>query len=274
MWDQSLWQLLIRGGPVMWPLLASSIIGLALILDRLVSFAWHHERFSRFIRRLEPVVRAERWEEAARICSGRGPFSHVAKAYLEQRSAPRDVRENVVQREGQIAIHRLERRLRWLAITGSLSPMLGLLGTVTGLVSAFHQIEILGGQIQPSDLAAGIWEALLTTVFGLVVGLGVADDAALLEALVRDDLGAVDLFAALIDDARRHRRRQPEAAGVLDQRADVPEHEGLRHLDLVPLERRRHFRDAHEELVVLALQAADVFLELVELFVLLDHVWL
>jgi biopolymer transport protein ExbB len=155
----------------MWPLLASSIIGLALMLDRLVSFAWQHERFSRFIHRLEPVMRAERWEEAARLCSGHGPFSYLAKVYLEQRSAPREVRESVVQREGQIAIHRLERRLRWLAITGSLSPMLGLLGTVTGLVSAFHQIEILGGQIQPSDLAAGIWEALLTTVFGLVIAI-------------------------------------------------------------------------------------------------------
>jgi biopolymer transport protein ExbB len=51
------------------------------------------------------------------------------------------------------------------------APLLGLLGTVTGLVSAFHQIELKAGQVQPGDLASGIWEALITTVFGLVIAI-------------------------------------------------------------------------------------------------------
>jgi biopolymer transport protein ExbB len=65
----------------------------------------------------------------------------------------------------------LERRLSWLSVIGHLAPMIGLLGTVWGLVDAFHQIESQGGNVQPSDLASGIWQALLTTVFGLIVAL-------------------------------------------------------------------------------------------------------
>ena len=61
--------------------------------------------------------------------------------------------------------------MRLLATITHLAPFLGLLGTVTGLVSAFHQIELLGGQVQPSDLAGGIWQALITTVFGLVIAI-------------------------------------------------------------------------------------------------------
>jgi len=65
----------------------------------------------------------------------------------------------------------MERRLNWLSIIGHLSPILGLLGPVAGLIEAFHQIEVVGGQVRPGDLAAGIWKALLTTVFGLVIAL-------------------------------------------------------------------------------------------------------
>ena len=74
-------------------------------------------------------------------------------------------------REASIQLSMMERRVHWLSVIGSLTPMIGLLGTVLGLVQAFKQIESLGGQVQPGDLAAGIWTALLTTVFGLSVAL-------------------------------------------------------------------------------------------------------
>ena len=65
----------------------------------------------------------------------------------------------------------MESRIHWLSVIGHLAPMVGLLGTVWGLVEAFHQIESQGGNVQPGHLASGIWKALLTTVFGLVVAL-------------------------------------------------------------------------------------------------------
>ena len=82
-----------------------------------------------------------------------------------------ETREEIVNREASEQIARLETRINWLSIIGTLAPMIGLLGTVIGLVEAFYQIEQQGGQVQPGDLASGIWTALLTTVFGLVVAL-------------------------------------------------------------------------------------------------------
>jgi biopolymer transport protein ExbB len=101
------------------------------------------------------------------------PALHIrrSQAHLRLADSPSELRQEIVQREASEQLVRLEKRLNWLAIIGQLSPMLGLLGTVTGLVTAFWQIEVRAGQVQPADLAAGIWEALLTTVFGLVIAL-------------------------------------------------------------------------------------------------------
>jgi biopolymer transport protein ExbB len=155
----------------MWPLLAASVIGLALILDRLLVFCWYHQAPRRFLDRLEPLVRGGDWHGAERLCQGRSTLARLAQTYLKERPQPAEVRQEILQREGKLLLGRLQNRVRWLAILGQLSPMLGLLGTVTGLVSAFATVQKLGGQVQPADLAQGIWEALLTTVFGLVIAI-------------------------------------------------------------------------------------------------------
>jgi biopolymer transport protein ExbB len=95
---------------------------------------------------------------------------HIAADYLKH-LAHDTLREEVLKTTGSYALEKVESRLRVLAALTHIAPLLGLLGTVTGLVSAFHQIELRGGQVQPGDLAAGIWEALITTVFGLVIAI-------------------------------------------------------------------------------------------------------
>lgn len=171
MWDQSLWELFWRGGPVMWPLLASSVVGLALMLDRMLALTLQLQSFHRFVDRLRDFVTRGDLAGAQRFCRRRLPLSQLALVYLTHRHLPQAARADVLQREGGLILGRLETRVRWLAIVGQLSPMLGLLGTVTGLVTAFHQIEIATGHVEPAQLAAGIWEALLTTVFGLVIAI-------------------------------------------------------------------------------------------------------
>ncbi|MFO0948880.1 MAG: MotA/TolQ/ExbB proton channel family protein [Planctomycetota bacterium] len=91
--------------------------------------------------------------------------------YLDHLETSSAIRDDIVRREGMILLDHKGRRVHWLTVIGQLSPMLGLLGTVTGLVSAFHRVEMMGSRVQPSDLASGIWEALLTTVFGLVIAI-------------------------------------------------------------------------------------------------------
>jgi biopolymer transport protein ExbB len=170
MWEHSFRDLFDKGGWVMWPLLASSVLGLTIILDRLAVFLFFWERLDPLVSHLEPLVRRQQWVEVLRETPG-GPLSRVARAYLEQRDAPEHLRVEVVQREGALALKPFETRLRALGFAGQVSPMLGLLGTVTGLVSCFHEVEKAGGQAHPSQLAAGIWEALLTTVAGLVIAI-------------------------------------------------------------------------------------------------------
>lgn len=172
MWGQSLPELLLRGGWVMWPLLACSVLAVAIFLERFVILFRTSLDLPGFLERLRPHFQAASWPESlSHLARGNRPFAEVAGAYLRNRTAPRELRDEIVGRVASEQLVRLGRRLPILATIGNLAPMLGLLGTVTGLVTAFWQIEVKSGQVQPADLASGIWEALLTTVFGLVIAI-------------------------------------------------------------------------------------------------------
>jgi biopolymer transport protein ExbB len=171
-WDQTLGQLLVRGGPVMWPLLGCSVLGLALILDRGLAHLRMRIDYQGFVEQMRVRVREGRLQEAAALCGANAsPVAKAAGAYLAGLGLDDEVRASVVEREGSLALEAAERRLRGLAAVAHVSTLLGLLGTVAGLVGAFHTIELSGGVVQPSDLASGIWEALLTTVFGLSIAI-------------------------------------------------------------------------------------------------------
>lgn len=173
MWGSSPVELFHRGGGVMWPLLLMSVVALAVAVERGVVFlVYARLRFAAFVARLEPLVRAGRIGEARQLAAREThPTAAVAATYLAQVSTSSELRGEIVGREASLRIAALARRLHLLSAIGHLAPMLGLLGTVTGLVTAFWQIELKAGQVQASDLASGIWEALLTTVFGLCVAI-------------------------------------------------------------------------------------------------------
>lgn len=171
LWDQTLIGLFQKGGFAMWPLLACSILGLAIILERGVYFFRLRLDYEKFAGELKQQLLKRRLKEALALSHKHpNPVPRIAEHYL--RNLKKDsLRNEVLKREGSVALEKIETRLRPLAALTHIAPLLGLLGTVTGLVTAFHQIEILGGQVQPGDLAAGIWEALITTVFGLVIAI-------------------------------------------------------------------------------------------------------
>ena len=172
MWGLDIWELLTRGGMVMWPLLGCSVLSVAITIERFCYFTVKSTRYTRFQGHLEKLMRAKDIQGADSFVSfHRSPLARVAKTYLSHMTHPPSIRQEAATREASLQLTHLERRLGWLSIIGTLAPMIGLLGTVIGLVEAFQQIELAGGQVQPSDLAAGIWKALLTTVFGLIVAL-------------------------------------------------------------------------------------------------------
>ncbi|MDG2122686.1 MAG: MotA/TolQ/ExbB proton channel family protein, partial [Verrucomicrobiales bacterium] len=156
-----------RGGVFMWPLLLCSVVAAGVILDRWVFFMRHGYELRRSLDRVRGMVGTE-------VSVGkdtRNPLLRVGEIYLSNVAASEEHRRNVLQREAGWIVRHSERRLRVLSTIASLAPLVGLLGTVWGMVAAFSQIEVLGDAVQPADFAGGIWSGLLTTVFGLVVAI-------------------------------------------------------------------------------------------------------
>ncbi|QGJ68837.1 Outer membrane transport energization protein ExbB [Planctomycetales bacterium 10988] len=173
-WGQNLYQLLLRGGPFMWPLVICSVFAVAIALERLVVFMFRSPPMQTrsLLQKLNQLLEKGEEDKAVKaVQTARGPVARVVECLFFYRNKPPKLRDEIVNREASQQLAILETRLNWLATIGHLSPMLGLLGTVAGLISCFHSIELQGGQVQPGDLASGIWQALLTTVFGLCVAL-------------------------------------------------------------------------------------------------------
>ncbi len=171
-WDNTPVQLFDKGGFAMWPLLVCSVLGLALIVDRCAAFLWYGGNFRRLVTRLKTFLVHHRVEDARlELQRWNTPVARLAETYLDHLHLEPEKRKEIAEREGSQQLIVLETRLNWLGMIAQVAPMIGLLGTVTGLVGAFHQIELKDGVVQPADLAGGIWEALITTVFGLVVAI-------------------------------------------------------------------------------------------------------
>lgn len=161
-----------RGGALMWVLLAFSIVGVAVIVERAVVYLRYGLRSDRWLDGVLDDVRAGQTGAAlSRATAGRHPVARVVEEYLKNLDRPPKVRRDNVSRRGTLVLEEVERRLRILAALSHLAPLVGLLGTVLGMVVAFSQIQTLQGAAKPADLAGGIWEALLTTVFGLAVAI-------------------------------------------------------------------------------------------------------
>lgn len=166
--------MLAAGGPVVLVLIAMSVVALAIVLVKLWQF--HAARLGERdrVRLALTLVRAGRPQEAlATVRSSRNPVAQaVARAILgSQRGLPETkVREEVVRFGGDM-LEELRGYLRPLEVIASLAPLLGLFGTVLGMIGAFQQLEAAGNQVDPSVLSGGIWEALLTTAVGLAVAI-------------------------------------------------------------------------------------------------------
>jgi biopolymer transport protein ExbB len=161
-----------KGGMLMWPLLFCSIIGFAIIADRMWAFTWTHLAFRRFVERLKLHLRSKSLRQRPSFLSTRpASASVITSVYYNYLDEPHAKRSEALKREGIRHLEELGIRLKLLAAIAQVAPLLGLLGTVTGLVASFQQIQTMGGRVQPMDLAGGIWEALITTVVGLSIGI-------------------------------------------------------------------------------------------------------
>jgi biopolymer transport protein ExbB len=168
-------ELIQKGGPVMYPIILCSIIALAIMVERLYHLHKIKIDTRDFMNNIELSVKRNRIAEAINICDKTpGPIAHIVKSgILKHDRSRQEIRESI-EDAGHQEIPGLEKHLSLLATIGHISPLLGLLGTVTGMVRAFQVIQEKTASfspVSPGDLAGGIWEALLTTVAGLIVAI-------------------------------------------------------------------------------------------------------
>ncbi len=167
-----LFNIMQRGGPLMWLILFCSMGAIAVFVERLLYFHRCHLRVTEFLVGIVNLVRKRDYLEALERCEeGYGPVVQVVqKAILSRHLPPSELRE-VIREVAQLQVPRLEANLPILATIGYISPLLGLLGTVMGMIEAFMQISQKSGAAGMADLAGGIWTALITTAAGLVVAI-------------------------------------------------------------------------------------------------------
>jgi len=149
-----------KGGPVMWPILICSVMALAIFIERfyIIFNASRHIKDS-FKNNYSHSTSAIKNGIGLEMMNFLGATSSLHEA------------EHKLFRFATLYVRNLELRLNWLAIIGNITPLLGLLGTVTGMIKVFMSIQSMQGQVNPSLLAGGIWEALITTAAGLTVAI-------------------------------------------------------------------------------------------------------
>ncbi len=164
-------ELFLAGGPFMWPILILFIIGLGYVIERFWTLTRASINTRKFLARLHNALQEGGVEAAAAECEKTpGPVASILHAGLSRADKGLEHVEKAISNAGSIEMAFLERGMLVLSTVIVLAPMLGFTGTVSGMVGAFDAIK-KANDISPAIVAGGISEALLTTLFGLVVAM-------------------------------------------------------------------------------------------------------
>ena len=170
-----MWEFMQKGGPIMWPILLCSAIAFAVVIERLLQLRREQIDTKTFMEQISKSLKRNKIMEALELCERtKGPVANILRAGILKHDRPRSEVREAIEDAAIHEVPRLEKNLPVLATVAHIAPLLGLLGTVTGMVAAFQVIEGRASSlspVNPGDLAGGIWEALLTTVFGLCVAI-------------------------------------------------------------------------------------------------------
>ncbi len=170
--SMSILGLLAEGGILMIPLFLLSLLAIYVIAERWRSLNNSRMEIDGFLRTIEGMLKDGDRQRALTYCDGIDkPLARILKAGIRRLGRPiRDI-EDAIRNAGKKEIFHLEKRMNWLATIAGVAPLIGFTGTVTGMIEAFMDIQSLQGNVNPSVLAGGIWEALITTATGLIVGI-------------------------------------------------------------------------------------------------------
>lgn len=208
-------------GPLAGPLGLCSVLTLMLILERLLFFVALGRTLVQRLRPLLTAVHSERWSTVIEQCrKRRGLPAQGLQLLLAHRARPRDQREDILSLWLGEQQRKLHAHLKWLVLLAVVSPLLGLLGTVLGMIEAFGDLAAHVGSVRPAVLANGLQQAMLTTAVGLIIAV---------PALIASHGFRIwaDAYLALLEDLLN--RAQLALDGVSDEpaAADAPDRAAL-----------------------------------------------
>lgn len=203
-----------KGGAVMYGLAMLSVYGVAAVIFKAVQFKKANVFDRSFIEpALKEIKMGDRNRAFKRLADIKGPIARIMRVTFEcvaNRDMSPKSREAEIMRVGSGDIRYLESHLRGLEMTASVAPLMGLLGTVIGMINSFSKLSVSGSRVDPTMLAGGIWEALLTTAGGLAVAIPALAAHYILDGIiekVRATMKDVSVqILALEDEFRRNER--------------------------------------------------------------------
>ena len=164
-------ELMGKGGIMMYPIFLASIIAFAIIIERLIFFKKSKENPDEILKTIKNLVDNKNPPTTESSQANEGPISRMLAVGAQAQKEPLWKVEEKLAVSGREEIQGLRKNLRGLEVIATISPLMGLLGTVMGMVKAFNKVAQYKGQVDPSLLAGGIWEALLTTAAGLAIAI-------------------------------------------------------------------------------------------------------
>lgn len=168
----NLWSLSLKGGFIMIPIVLLSLVTIYIFVERLLVLRDAARQDNTFMQRIKDYIHAGDVESALNLCKKNPtPVARLIEKGITRLGRPMNDVLVAIENVGNIEVAKLERRFTWIATTAGGAPMLGFLGTVTGMVSAFYSMAAAGEVADITTLSSGIYEALVTTVAGLVVGI-------------------------------------------------------------------------------------------------------
>ena len=170
-----MWEFISKGGPIMYIIIFCSIMAFAVFLERMLYLRSARIDTSKFMQEISTKVKSNKVMAAIDMCNATGgPIARILKSGIMKYDRVRQDIKEAIEDAGVHEVPLLEKNLGVLATIAHISPLLGLLGTVVGMLKAFQVIEAKATTmvpVNPGDLAGGIWEALITTVAGLAVAI-------------------------------------------------------------------------------------------------------
>lgn len=166
---------IVMGGIIMIPIGIVSVIALALVIEKFLTFARWSRPSPSFLTSVYDAIRKNRWESAQTACqNSKHPVARIFEAGLgETTKAVTDLRsvEETMKLAGDTIIHELEGSLKFLGSLVTILPLLGFLGTIVGLIMSFERWQTLGANITIGELSGGMYQAMITTAAGLILAI-------------------------------------------------------------------------------------------------------